>query len=234
MVWTASLKSSVYTDEGLVGDIEWRLTNPGHPKDSEWISKAKPDIEMRMASYEEGTGDFVLMSLVREPLRDLVPALAENVRAIQATTADLKRINPRWEEPVCVNGDLERVSTCLVRGPDPAYELNQNAISQASFSALTEDVLRCGDIETLVGHRTNLVATQIGIRASIKEELECRRSDLEKAHGRRFDFGPLVLKLAQILARKQKGSKKGKSRKRQKSKGVADFLARKAQKGAMV
>ena len=192
---------------------------PGGPVDLEWITKAKPDIETRMANCDEGTGDFVLMSLVRDTLLDQNTALAENVKAIQATTTHLERSKPQGEEGVCVNGQSDDTMTNVVYGPDAAYNLTQSAIDQAFLPTLTQDFLRGDEALKIMTHRSKLIAAQTSIRVSIKEELECRRSDQEKAHGRRYDFGPLAFKLGQILARKRKGDRNGQPRKRQRQRG---------------
>lgn len=180
----------------------------------DWITEVKPDIEARMASYDEGAGDFVLMSLVHDPLVSLVAALAENVRANQATTSRLERSNSLRPKSM-TNGDCSNSGpTDLVLGPDPAFGLTQTAIDHASISERTTTILNDDDLAKVVENHSELIATQTAIRASIKGELDSRRADEEKANGRRFDFGPLALKMARILARKRAWGKKGKPRKR--------------------
>lgn len=169
-----------------------------------------------MAVQEEGAGDFVLMSLVHDPLMDLVPTLAENVKCLQATAAKMEETNPQPKE-VMLNGDRPINPTSgLVLGPDHACDLTQSMIDTASMSEITTSMVKCDDMAKLTEHHSALAAAQVGIRSSIKEELEARRSDQDKANGRRFDYGPLALKMAQILARSQEGLKKRKSKKRQK------------------
>lgn len=168
-----------------------------------------------MASYDEGAGDFVLMSLVHDPLVSLVAALAENVRASQAATSRLERNNSMRPESM-TDGDYANSSpTDLVLGPDPAYDLTQTAIDHASVPERTTIILDNNDCTKVVEHQSELIATQTAIRASIRGELDSRRADEEKANGRRFDFGPLTLKMARILARKRVWGKKHKQRKRQ-------------------
>jgi len=181
----------------------------------EWITEVKPDIEARMASYDEGAGDFVLMSLVHDPLVSLVAALAENVRANQAATSRSEWSNSLRPKSM-TNGDCSNSGpTGLVLGPDPAYDLTQTAIDHASVPERTLTILNDDHCEKVVGHQSELIATQTAIRASIRGELDSRRADEEKANGRRFDFGPLALKMARILARKRVWGKKRKQRKRQ-------------------
>jgi ubiquitin carboxyl-terminal hydrolase L5 len=181
----------------------------------DWITEVKPDIEARMASYDEGAGDFVLMSLVHDPLVSLIAALAENVRANQAATSRSERSNSLRPKSM-TNGDCSNSGpTGLVLGPDPAYDLTQTAIDHASVPERTLTILDDDDCEKVVEHQSELIATQTAIRASIRGELDSRRADEEKADGRRFDFGPLALKMARILARKRVWGKKRKQRKRQ-------------------
>lgn len=181
----------------------------------DWITEVKPDIEARMASYDEGAGDFVLMSLVHDPLVSLVAALAENVRASQAATSRLERSDSMRPKSM-TNGNYSNSNpTDLVLGPDPAYDLTQSAIDHASVPERTTIILDDDNCAKVVEHQSDLIATQTAIRASIRVELDSRRADEEKANGRRFDFGPLALKMARILARKRVWGKKRKQRKRQ-------------------
>ena len=183
----------------------------------DWITEAKPDIETRMASNEEGAGDFVLMSLVQDPLVSLIPALASNVRGLSATAAFLNRITRRWSEFMCTREGYYNSTTNLVRGPDPEYGLSQAAIDEACVPRSTTDALFQDDCGYTLRNHSDLIAVQAGIRASIKEEQAAKRSDEEKASGRRFDFGPLTQRLAQVLARKRiAGAKKRRQKKKQK------------------
>ena len=168
-----------------------------------------------MASYDEGAGDFVLMCLVHDPLLDLAPALAENVKSLQAVGTQLEQINPRSECDICENGIPKSAITNLVCGPDPVYDITQISINQASIPAATVEVLQYHHPDRLIEHQSALIAAQTRIRQSICEEIESRRSDQEKANGRRYDFGPLAFKLANILTRKEMGGKEGRARKRQ-------------------
>ncbi|KAL9076400.1 MAG: hypothetical protein Q9161_001116 [Pseudevernia consocians] len=156
----------------------------------DWLSQAKPDIEARMAQYEEGQIEFAILSLVRDPLLEMIPALAENVKAINALSTRLDIVKPGWEAFTDSLTDGELAGTdSLINNPNLAYGLTQEMLEQAKPSQAVMDLCH-GDIASdILGHREQLIAAQANIRMSIREEIQSNQSDEERAASRTCDYG---------------------------------------------
>ena len=191
----------------------------GTAKSADWVRKAKPDIEACMSEYEEGQIEFAILSLVRDPLLDLLPALATNVKGIQALTAHLEGIYAEKEKGDSTKHQEGSLSDDILTGPDLTIGLTQDKIEQAETLPSIESAIGSHVISTIRLCQQELCVAQIRLRALIRDEYEAKHSDEEKANARRHDYGPLALKLAQILARKpiigyEKFGSKGKKQKR--------------------
>lgn len=181
------------------------LTNErivGTAKSADWVRKAKPDIEACMSEYEEGHIEFAILSLVRDPLLDLLPALAINVRGIQALAAHLRGITAEKDEGRSTEHQEWPPDDGTLIGPDLTIGLTQDAIEQAQAPPSIESALGSHVISTILLCQQELCVAQTKLRSLIRDECEAKHSDEEKANARRHDYGPLALKLAQILARK--------------------------------
>lgn len=174
----------------------------GTAKSADWVRKAKPDIEACMSEYEEGQIEFAILSLVRDPLRDLLPALATNVRGIQALAAHLEGITAEKETSDSTEHQGDPPNDDTLTGPDLAIGLTQDVIEQAQAPPSIESALGSHVVSTIRLCQQELCVAQIRLRALIRDECESKHSDEEKSNARRHDYGPLALKLAQILARK--------------------------------
>ena len=169
-----------------------------------------------MAEYEEGQIEFSILSLVRDPLLDLIPRLAENVKSLTVIAAYLKDAASRN-----VLGDERQ--RCEVEGTltsaDSAYGLKQEAIEQANVSSKVDLALQSRVLSDVLDCRRELLHSQATLRASIRDEYEAKHMEDQKANARRYDYGPLALKLAQVLARKPIAGCGKCSSKRKKHKG---------------
>ncbi|CAF9920337.1 MAG: hypothetical protein HETSPECPRED_004243 [Heterodermia speciosa] len=174
----------------------------GTAKSADWVRKAKPDIEACMSEYEEGHIEFAILSLVRDPLLDLLPALAINVRGIQALAAHLRGITAEKDEGRSTEHQEWPPDDGTLIGPDLTIGLTQDAIEQAQAPPSIESALGSHVISTILLCQQELCVAQTKLRSLIRDECEAKHSDEEKANARRHDYGPLALKLAQILARK--------------------------------
>ena len=156
----------------------------------DWLSQAKPDIEARMARYEEGQIEFAILSLVRDPLLKMVPALARNVKAINALSTRLDIIIPGCRSYIDFSTNGENAGAgSLIDNPNLAYGLTQEMLDQVEPSQAVMDLCH-GDVASdILGHREQLVATQVGLRMSIKEEIQSNQSDEERASARTCDYG---------------------------------------------
>ena len=178
----------------------WRFV--GTTKSADWVRKAKPDIEACMSEYEEGQIEFAILSLVRDPLLDLLPALAANIRGIQALTEHLEGVAAEKERGDFSKRQEDPLKDGTLTGPDLTIGLTQDAIEQAQAPPSIGSALGSHVVSTIRLCQQELCIAQIRLRALIRDECEAKHSDEEKAHARRHDYGPLALKLAQILARK--------------------------------
>ncbi|MCJ1468707.1 hypothetical protein MMC07_007337 [Pseudocyphellaria aurata] len=181
--------------------LERQPQNLGLIENQEWVLQAKPEIENRMAQYEEGQIEFSILGLVKEPLADLVSALARNVRSLAVVAKRLDSLKPDWRE--FVESTTDHVSTeNLVTGPDSIYELTHKLIEQSQLPPSLEDVVRHDIAEDIVECWQKLVPEQRGLRISIVEEQQSNRLDQERANSRRYEYGPAIEALVEILARK--------------------------------
>lgn len=158
-----------------------------------------------MAQYEEGQIEFAIMSLVREPLADLVTALAENVMSINVLSQRLGQVKPGWEDFLSERtGDGKAAGDETIIGPCEHYQLYAETIDQAEPSPVLQTRLKSDRVTELLTAREELVTAQAGLRASIRDETKAFRTDNERAASRRNDKGLLAKGLLQVLDRMDK------------------------------
>ncbi|KAI4174823.1 MAG: hypothetical protein LQ343_002061 [Gyalolechia ehrenbergii] len=157
-------------------------------KGDDWVRQVAPEIESRMAQYEEGQIEFAIMSLVREPLADLVTALAENVMSINVLSQRLGQVKPGWEDFLSERtGDGKAAGDETIIGPCEHYQLYAETIDQAEPSPVLQTRLKSDRVTELLTAREELVTAQAGLRASIRDETKAFRTDNERAASRRND-----------------------------------------------
>ena len=140
-----------------------------------------------MAQYEEGQLEFSILSLARNPLLNLIPKLAENVKSISGLSARLDELKPDWREFDIASINDE--SSSLLDASDAGYGLTQESTDRAE---LPEDVARlCASevVEDIIAKRQQLRTAQAELRFCIKEEQQAIRSDEERAAARKCDYG---------------------------------------------
>ena len=152
-----------------------------------------------MAEYEEGQIEFSILSLVRDPLLDLILKLAENVKSLIVVALYLEGAASR-------NALEDDRRGCEVEGTltsaDSTYGLKSEAIDQANVSSKVDLAMQSRVLSDVLDCRRELLHSQATLRASIRDEYEAKHMEDQKANARRYDYGPLALKLAQVLARK--------------------------------
>lgn len=169
----------------------------------DWVFQAKPEIEDRMAQYEEGQIQFAILGLVKEPLSGFISALARNVKSLAEVTKRLDSLKPDWRDFIECSANVDpMVTENVVTGPDSIYELTQEVIERSQVPQSFKDVVLHDIAADIMDCRQKLVLEQTGLRASVIEEQQSIRSDQERATSRRHDYGPAVEALVQILARK--------------------------------
>ena len=146
-----------------------------------------------MAEYEEGQIEFAILSLVKDPLLELLPSLASNVKAIQLASARLDQIKEDWRGFTHSQsaGNTLVLDKALV-GFDGGLDLSQGMIDDSALPEKLARQLLSDTVEDLVSSFQELVTSQASIRAAISEERESDRYDEAKAASRRFDYGPLL------------------------------------------
>lgn len=170
----------------------------------DWLGQAKPDIEARMAQYEEGQIEFAILSLVRDPLLEMVPALAKNVKDINALSTRLDTVKPRWKDFIdsSTNGEFMDTNS-FISSVNLAYGLSQEMLDQAEPSQAVMDLCH-GDVASdILGHREHLITTQADLRMSIREEIQSNQSDEERAAARTCDYGARIQNFVRKMRVKQ-------------------------------
>ncbi|KAI4111350.1 MAG: hypothetical protein LQ339_000549 [Xanthoria mediterranea] len=192
-----------------VQDKVWKLDglerqpqNLGPIAEDDWVLQVAPEIETRMAQYEDGQIEFAILSLVREPLIKLVAVLAENVKSITSIRRHLLQIQSDRGEPQPDSLDAnDLVPQDLLLGPSEQYRLSQEAIDQAVLSPQTEQQLKGDDLVAMSAVMQQLSTAQTSIRASIRDEISAIQADDDRAASRRNDKGLLAKGLLQVLER---------------------------------
>ncbi|KAL8785934.1 MAG: hypothetical protein Q9213_003083 [Squamulea squamosa] len=168
----------------------------------DWVSQVAPEIETRMAQYEDGQIEFAILSLVQEPLTKLVADLAENVKGIAAVRQRLVQVQCGQGRPQSESTEGRNLAEQdTVVGPCERYRLSPEAIDQAALSPELEKQLKSDDITDLEAAIQHLNTTQASIRASIRDEVKAIQADDDRAASRRNDKGMLAIGLLQVLER---------------------------------
>ena len=171
----------------------------GECSPDDWLDRVKPNILERMADYEEDQIEFSILGLVRDPLPDLVDALAINVKSLEL-------VNDRLHANVENGSDSALTAMILektVLGTDRSYDLTREVIDQTRIPSDQEEQYWACSTEELVQRRQKLCIEQQGLRAKIREEQQSHRADDDYAAGRRYDYGPAVRSWVRFLARKR-------------------------------
>ena len=165
------------------------VLNAGSVQD-DWVSQAKPDIETRMAQYEEGHIEFAILSLVRDPLLEMIPALVDNVKGINVLSNRLDVIEPGWKDFIdsSSNGEIAGTNS-FISDPSSAYGLTQEMLNHAEPSQAVTDLCHSDVASDILAHREQLITMQAGLRVSIREEMQSNQSDEERAAARTCDYG---------------------------------------------
>ena len=174
----------------------------------DWLSQAKPDIEARMAQYEEGHIEFAILSLVRDPLHEMISALAKNVKAINVLSARLDIVKPEWQDTYDPPTNSEVAGTnSLIREPSLAYGLTQEMLDRAALHQAVVDFCHDNVASDMLRHREQLIAMQADLRMSIREELQSNQSDEERAAARASDYGARMQNFVRKMRLKQQSLK---------------------------
>lgn len=181
----------------------------------------KPDLQARMARYEDGQTEFSILGLVKAPLDGVISQLAQNVKDLDVLREKLNNVRPGWENETGTSGQANLDSHGVITGQSLAYPLTQVQLDKMEVSADVQALVlrdtaaannspRAGEIEgsadnvieSLLMCMHDLVNQQGDLRTSISEELEAVHQDQERAAKRRQDWNPPVKLLLKFLSKK--------------------------------
>lgn len=160
----------------------------------DWLSVVKPILEDRMSQYMEGQIQFVLLSLVKDPLDALRESLILNIKSLIKTGECLTKAKPEWES--YITDDLKEGKSepqGLLLGSDLGYRITNVDIEEALIPHVLQERLMAEERpEQLLAMRSELVTEQAGLREAVREELERVEDDERYAAERRHDYGPAI------------------------------------------
>lgn len=167
-----------------------------------WLDQAKPHIEARMAQAEEGQIEFAILGLVRDPLLDLIPKLAENIKSISGLTSRLDSIKPDWRD--FETASVRDQSSGLLTAVDSSYEITPELIDQADIPINVGQLCESDAVQDIIIQRQQLVSEQARLRLLIRDEQQSNWSDEDRAAARRCDYGAMMQKFVGKLKVKRR------------------------------
>ncbi|KAB8269645.1 ubiquitin carboxyl-terminal hydrolase [Aspergillus minisclerotigenes] len=165
----------------------------------DWLGLVKPHLITRMTEYEEDQIEFSILSLVRDPLVDLIGKLAVNIKCLELLNQRLTT-----QAPAVAHSELPFASRILentILGPDKSFDMTRESIDQAIVPVVLERYNLFSAQEN-VGFQQKLCNEQQALRAAIRDEQQTQRADDDYAAGRRYDYGPAIRTWVRFLARK--------------------------------
>lgn len=197
------------------------MTFAGDIETTDWIFHVKPELQDRMARYEDGQAEFSILGLVKAPLDGVICQLAQNVKNICALRDKINSIKPGWTNDPGASGHFNLGEHGVIIGQSQAYSLTQGQLDKTEVSPDVQELVlrditvayssnRACDIQEPVDNGLNdllvcmqeLVNQQVDLRTSISEELEACNQDRERAAKRRQDWTPPVELLVKFLSKK--------------------------------
>ncbi|KAL9615514.1 MAG: hypothetical protein Q9167_000027 [Letrouitia subvulpina] len=171
---------------------------------ADWTLLAAPEIQSRMAQYEEGQIEFAVLSLVKDPISNLLTALTENVKSGAVILSHLDNINPAWMDEATLPLDCEALRARFMLKSHEHYGIDQMETNPAIGTNLVLEELCAQDVPQLVTKLQGLVEDQAMLKSSVKSEREANRLEEEQATSRRNDQGQLAKGLLEVIDRMEK------------------------------
>ncbi|EEP82123.1 predicted protein [Uncinocarpus reesii 1704] len=182
-------KGKVWKFDGL----ERQPQSLGNYDGGDWLGLAKPEIQSRMAEYEEDQIEFSILSLSKDPLDQYVSRLAFNVNRLIAIDEQL--LKHQHHQDAVTSDDATIV------GPDLSFGLTQEFLEHATLPEVDIEGYKTMSKEHLLELRKSFSTQQHQARAAVKEEMQAREADNAYAAKRRHDYGPAVQTWLQALLR---------------------------------
>ncbi|KAI4165058.1 MAG: hypothetical protein LQ342_001335 [Letrouitia transgressa] len=171
---------------------------------ADWTSLAAPEIQSRMAQYEEGQIEFAVLSLVKDPISNLLAALAENINSGAVILSHLDNLNTAWMDEVTLPLECEALRARFMVKSHEHYGIDQVETNPAVETDSFLKELCAQDVPQLVKKLQRLVEDQATLKSSIKTEKEANRLEEEQATSRRNDQGQLAKGLLEVINRMEK------------------------------
>jgi ubiquitin carboxyl-terminal hydrolase L5 len=191
-----------------IGDRVWKLDgmdqfpqDMGPIEDGEsWLSIAQPVLQGRMAQYAAGAIEFNIMAVVHDPMVVCIEALAANVKVLRAVEGKLADVVEDWRELL---EEHDHQSNILVEQNHGLglqnVDIDRAEITQKDAKALAG----AEDLTQLLELRKEIVLQQCGLRRACLDEMECAKSDAEKAMSRRHDYSTFAREWLGALAEQE-------------------------------
>ncbi|KAL8953626.1 MAG: hypothetical protein Q9222_000552 [Ikaeria aurantiellina] len=182
--------------------LERQPQNLGSITSDDWVTQVAPEIELRMAQYEDGQIEFAILSLVKEPLTAALATLAENVKSLIALSQRLKHVTCKGDMGVSdVTDNSPWALQDTIHGPSEQYHLDQKTIEEATLCPAFKRQLASDKISELLTTRQELITAQASLRTAVRDEARAVSADYERATSRRNDRGLLANGLLEVLER---------------------------------
>lgn len=157
-----------------------------------------------MAQYEESRMEFAILSLVKDPVINLLSDLAGNVLDIRAVQSQLEEIKPDWRSFIYEGiTDSKETQPALVTGPDAGLGLTDAHLSKSQAIQDNQFQLPLASAEDGLTKRKKLITAQQDLKMAIQEEVQSRHLEQEKANARSRDFGAKMQKFARKVQAKK-------------------------------
>ncbi|EED14156.1 ubiquitin C-terminal hydrolase 37 [Talaromyces stipitatus ATCC 10500] len=162
--------------------------------DGDWLEQVRSHLVTRMTEYEEDQIEFSVLSLVRDPLRDLTEQLARNVKSLQSIKHRLNESQIDDIKAVLGTHDFDGV---LLEA-----NLALGLTEQCLIDLKVPETENCSGDHDLPQEYVRLANNQQGLRRSILEEIQLRRDEDAFAEGKRHDYSSAMEYWARALAHK--------------------------------
>jgi ubiquitin carboxyl-terminal hydrolase L5 len=191
-----------------IGDHVWKLDgmdqfpqDMGPIQDDEsWLSIAQPVLQGRMAQYAAGAIEFNIMAVVHDPMVGCIEALAANVKVLRAVEEKLADVVEDWRELL---EEHDHQSNTLTE-QNHSLGLHNLDIERAEITPKDAKALAgAEDLNQLLELRKEIVLQQCGLRRACLDEMECAKSDVEKAMSRRHDYSTFAREWLGALAEQE-------------------------------
>ena len=181
------------------------------PTRGDWIKQAKPDIEARMAQYDEDRIEFAILALIKDPVMRLLPALAASAKSIAVLSSRLDEVKPDWRSFMIESINGENTHACdYLTTADASYGLEQQDIDDIALSDPNLIALLSSEkVSDMIAFLQKLITEQATLRTDIREERQSAENDESRAASRSRDYGARMQNFAKKVKLKTNSKVRG-------------------------